>query len=333
MLELKVNPNKKAKGTVIETSVEKGRGSVATVLIQDGTLRIGENFAIGKHYGKVRAMFDHLGRRVKEAPPSTPVEIIGLSGLPQAGDLFVVFDSEKEAREYSLRKTEEEKAKSPTRIGALRYISKDKETKEFYLIIKADLQGSLEAIINALEKLQTEQLKIKIIHEGIGEITESDVMLASTVNACILGFGVRVSSEIQSLAEKQRVDIRIYNVIYDLIDETKMLMEGLIEPEYKQITQGELKVKEIFKISKVGTVAGCQVVSGKITRKSLVRLYRDGIMIYEGRVNSLRRFSEDVLEVAAGLECGLSLVDFQDIKKGDVIEAYILEEIKKKIFN
>lgn len=337
MQELKANPNRPARGTVIEARLDKGRGPVATVLVQNGTLEVGDNLVAGTTWARVRAMLDHKGRRVKKAPPSMPVEVLGFAEVPQAGDQFFVVPDEKTARQIAekraSRKREEEFRAAAPRVSLddlFRQI-REGQVKELRIIIKADVQGSAEALKEALERLTTEEVKVSIIHQGVGAITETDIMLASASNAIIIGFNVRPDVNARRVAEREKVDIRLYRVIYEAIDDVKKAMSGLLEPEYREVFLGRAEVRKIFKISKVGTVAGCYVTEGKITREAGVRLLRDGKVIYEGKLASLKRFKDDVREVAQGYECGLSLEKYNEIQEGDIIEAYTMEAVKREL--
>ncbi len=328
MLELKANPDRPAVGTVIESKLDPKRGPVATVLVENGTLKTGDYFVAGTTWGKVRAMYDDKGNLVKEAPPGTPVEILGFNEVPQAGDRFVVMKSEREARqlaEQRKQKLEEElQAKRRARLETL------KGAKEVNIILKADVQGSLEAITKAIEELSDkfEDVAINIVHAGLGRITESDVMLAAASNAIIIGFNVRPDSAARKLAEEEGVEIKTYGIIYEIIDDLEKALKGMLEPKIKEVILGTCEVKQIFRIKGVGTVAGCIVTDGVIRRNAKARLIRDGVVIYDGEINSLKRFKEDVKEVAKGYECGLTLKDFNDIKPGDIIEVYELVEEK-----
>jgi len=332
--DLKANPNRMAKGTVIEAQLDKGRGPVATVLIQNGTLNIGDAIVAGKVYGKVRAMMDDKGKRIKKAGPSTPVEIIGFSEVPEAGDILYVVKDEKTAKEISeIRKArfKEDILRTNQRISLDDLFEKIKEgnIKELNIIIKADVHGSVEAIKQSLEKISTEEVRIKVIHSAVGAITETDIMLASASNAIVIGFNVRPDAKAKAMAEREKVDIRLYRIIYDAIEDIKRAIKGVLEPVYKESILGHAEVRAVFKISGVGTVAGCMVQEGKILRSSLARLIRDGIVIYEGKIASLKRFKDDVREVTAGYECGIGLEKFNDIKEGDIIESYIMEKVEE----
>lgn len=334
--ELKANPFKPAKGTVIEAKLDRGRGAVATVLIQQGTLRVGDAFVAGLQYGKVRALISDKGRKLQEAGPATPVEVLGLSGVPMAGDQFVVISDERKARQIALARQQKHRevtyaSKVHLTLEDLHRRIQEGEVKELRLVVKGDVQGSVEALRDALERLGTEAVKLKVIHAALGPISESDVMLASASSAIILGFGVRADPQAQRLAEQERVQIRLYNVIYDAIAEVKAAMEGLLEPKYVERVVGRVEVRQLFQIPRVGTVAGCYVLEGKVARDASIRLLRDGRVVHEGRVASLRRFKEDIKEVSSGYECGVALQNFNDVKVGDIIEVYELETVAQKL--
>ncbi len=335
MLELKANPNKKARGTVLESKLDPKRGPVATLLVQDGTLRVGDAIVAGLHWGKVRAMMNEWGERLKEAGPSTPVEVLGLSDVPLAGEPFFVVENEKKAREISEARKERAKelAAERPRLSLEELMKKlaEGETKELRIVLKADVQGSLEAVRDAIEKLSTDEVGVKVVHYGVGAITETDVMLASASGAIILGFNVRPDSQAKKVAEREKVEIRTYRVIYELLDDVKKAMAGLLEPEYEEVVIGRAEVRQVFSIPKVGKVAGCYVIDGKITRNAKIRVIRDGVIVYEGKLSSLKRFKDDVKEVAAGYECGMGIEGFQDIKENDIIEAYEVKEIQREL--
>jgi translation initiation factor IF-2 len=336
ILELKANPNKFARGTVVEARLDKSKGSVATVLIKSGTLKQGDYFICGEHYGKVRAMLNHRGRRMISAGPSFPVEIYGISGVPMAGDEFIAVKNEKTAKQIMGYRQAQMKTKDMTRRGIVSLDDlfekiKEGEVKELNTILKADVQGSIEALSESLAKLSTEQVKLKTIHSSTGAITETDVMLASASGAIIIGFNVRANPRVTEIADKERVDIRYYDVIYNVIKDIRLAMAGLLEPVYKENIIGRVDVKEIFHVPKVGTVAGCHVSDGHIERNANVRLLRDDVVIFDGNMASLRRFKDDVKEVQSGYECGVGLENFQDIKPGDVLEVYLLEEVEAEL--
>lgn len=334
ILELKANPDKRARGVVVEAELDKSKGSLATVLVQNGTLRVGDGIVAGTQYGKVRAMMNDRGRRVKEAPPSTPVEILGLSDVPKAGDPFMVFEDEKKAKaiaqKRSLKEQERERRRSKVTLDDLFKQIQEGDVKELNVIIKADVQGSAEAMKSSLEKIDIEGVRVKIIHSAVGAVTESDVILASASNAIIVGFNVRPEPNARSLAEREHVDIRLHRVIYNAIEEIESAMKGLLDPEYEEKIVGTLEVRQTFKVSRIGTIAGCYVSEGKVVRNSNVHLIRDGIVIYEGKLDTLKRFKDDVKEVTQGYECGLTIENFNDIKEGDIIEVYVVEEVKKR---
>ncbi len=330
--DLKANPERAASGAVVEAKVDRGRGSVATVLVQNGTLRIGDNFILGNTFGKVRAMFDDRGHVVEEAPPSTPVEVLGLEGLPQAGDqLLVVAEREKarqvsEFREQKAREAALAKSSKLSLEGLAEQI-KTAGIKELPVILKTDVQGSAEVLADTLTKFSNDKVKIKILHSGVGAINENDVLLASASNAVIIGFNVRPERKAQELAEQEKVDIRLHSIIYELQDEIKKAMAGLLDPVIKETYLGRAEVRDTFKVPKVGVIAGCYVLDGLIKRDSDVRLLRDGVQVYKGKVTSLKRFKDDASEVRNGMECGIGISNFNDIKKGDVIEAFVSERI------
>jgi len=335
MLELKANPDKPARGVVIEARLDKGRGPVATVLVKEGTLKIGDYFVCGLHHGKVRAMFNDRGKLVKKVGPSLPAEVQGISGVPEAGDSLVVVESEKIAKEVSHYRQQKQREATLVRAGVslenLYEKIEEGEIKELKLIIKADVQGSVEALKEALTKLSTQEIKVNVIHASTGVITESDILLASASHAVIIGFNVRPSAKVMDLAEKEKVDIRYYEVIYQLLDDIQDAMKGLLEPEHKERIIGEAEIRQLFKVPKVGVVAGCYVRKGEIKRSCKVRILRDGVVVYNGQLSSLKRFKEDVKEVGTGYECGMGFENFQDVKVGDIVEAYVVEEVEKTI--
>ena len=330
--ELKATPERPAQGVVLEAKLDRGRGPVATVLVQNGTLHDGDNFVVGNVYGKVRAMFDDRGNPLKEAPPSTPVEILGMEGLPQAGDQFVVVADRDKARgisEYREQKTREATLAKSSRVSleGLAEQLKTAGTKELNIILKADVGGSVEVLSDLLSKLSNDKVRLKVLHSGVGAITETDVLLASASNAIIIGFNVRPERKAQELADQEKVDIRLHSIIYELQDEIKRAMTGLLEPTIKETYQGRAQVKETFRIPKVGTIAGCSVTDGLIKRDSEVRLLRDNVVVFKGKVGSLRRFKDDASQVTNGMECGISIANYGDIKVGDVIEAFVTEKV------
>ncbi len=333
--DLKANPERPATGTVVEAKVDRGRGIVATVLVQNGTLHVGDNFIVGNTFGKVRAMFDDRSKPVEEAPPSTPVEVLGLEGLPQSGDMLMVADREKarqiaEYREQRAREAALLKSSKLSLEGLAEQI-KTAGTKELPIILKADVQGSAEVLADTLTKLSNDKVKIKILHTGVGAINENDVLLASASNAVIIGFNVRPERKAQELADQEKIDIRLHSIIYELQDQIKKAMSGLLEPIIKETYQGRAEVRETFRVPKAGTVAGCYVLDGLIKRDSEVRLVRDGVQVYKGKIGSLKRFKDDASEVRNGMECGINLQNFNDVKKGDVIEAFMTERIAAEI--
>lgn len=333
--ELKANPNRTAIGTVIEAQLDKGRGSVATLLVQSGTLNVGDPIVVGHTYGRVRAMVNDLGRRVKTVGPSTPVEITGLNDVPQAGDQFMVFADEKKARQvgesrFKKQQDAQRKESSKLNLDDLFNQIKEGDIKEINVIIKGDVQGSVEALAGSLQKIDVEGVKVKIIHSGVGAINEYDIMLASASNAIVIGFNVRPDNGAKRTADAEKVDVRLHRIIYNVIEEIESAMKGMLDPEFEEKVIGQVEVRTTFKVSKVGTIAGCYVTEGKITRDSTVRLIRDGVVSYEGKIDALKRFKDDAKEVSAGYECGITLEKFNDIKEGDIIEAYIMEEIKVK---
>ena len=332
--ELKASKNIRAKGTVIEAQLDRGKGSVATLLVQDGTLRVGDPIVVGNTFGKVRAMINDLGRRVKEAGPSTPVEITGLSDVPQAGDRFVVFEDEKTARQIAESRAgdalqEQRGEKTRVTLDNLFDQMKQGEMKELNLIVKADVQGTVEAMAASLMKIEVEGVNVKIIHTGAGAINESDISLAAASNAIVIGFNVRPDVNAKRAAEAEGVDIRLHRVIYKVIEEIESAMKGMLDPEYEEKVIGQAEVRETFKVSKIGTIAGSYVTEGKLTRDAGVRVLRDNIVIFEGELDTLKRFKDDVKEVAKGYECGITVKNFNDIKEGDIFEAFIMEEIKR----
>jgi translation initiation factor IF-2 len=335
VMELKADPDRPARGVIIEAKLDRGRGPVATVLIQEGTLHEGDAFVSKTEFGRVRAMINDQGRRISEAGPSMPVEVIGFSRVPQASTEFICVEDEKKARgigEYWIRKERERELSASSKITLEQLYQRMKEgIKDLNVILKADVQGSIEALIDALNKLSTEEIKLKIIHSSTGTITETDVMLASASDAVIIGFNVRPDARVTEVAEQEGVDIKLYDIIYNVIADVRAAMEGLLEPIFKEVVQGRAEVREIFRVPKVGTIAGSYVTDGKITRSGGVRLLREGVVVYEGRIASLRRFKDDAKEVAAGFECGIGIEGFNDIRVADVIEAYVKEQIERKL--
>lgn len=335
MLELKANPNRKAQGTVIEAKLDKGRGAIASLLVQSGTLRVGDSIAVGQTYGRIRAMFDDDGKKLKAAGPSIPVEVLGLSEVPAAGDRFNEVEDEKTARAIAEERKEKVKLeiqKSAHRVSLEDLYDQIKEgkVKELSVIVKADVQGSVEAIRQSLENLSTDDVKVRVIHGAVGAITETDVALAAASNAIIIGFNVRPNDNATVAADNEQVDIKTYRIIYDAIEDIKSAMIGMLEPEYREVVLGRAEVRTTYKISSIGTIAGCYVLDGKLIRSAEVRVIRDGIVIFESALASLKRFKDDVKEVAAGYECGLSVDKFNDIKEGDIVEAFRMEAIERK---
>jgi translation initiation factor IF-2 len=333
--EYKANPNRKAVGTVIEAQLDKGRGSVATLLVQNGTLKIGDPIVVGSTFGRVRAMVNDKGRRVKEAGPSTPVEITGLNDVPQAGDRFVVFEDEKTARQVGEARAQtalvaQRGEKSIVSLETLFDQLKQGEMKDLNIILKADVQGSAEAVAASLQKIDVEGVNIKIIHSGAGAINESDISLAAASNAIVIGFNVRPDVNAKRAAEAEKVDVRLHRIIYKVIEEIEAAMKGMLDPEFQEKIIGQAEIRQTFKVSKVGTIAGSYVTDGKITRDSGIRLIRNGVVTFEGNIDALKRFKDDVKEVAQGYECGITIKNFNDVKEGDIIEAYVMEEIERK---
>jgi translation initiation factor IF-2 len=336
MLDLKANPDRLATGTVIESLLDKGRGYMATILVQNGTIYNGDVVLAGNYYGHVKAMYNERGKKIDDAGPSTPVLILGLNGAPQAGDHFRVMSSDREEKEIA---TKREQLQREQEVRTQKHITLDEigrriaigNFQELNIIVKGDVDGSIEALTDSLVKLSNEEIQVRVIHKAVGQIKDSDVMLAAASNAIIVGFQVRPSMGARKLAEKEEIDIRIYSVIYDAIEEIKAAMEGMLSPEIKEEIVATVEVKEIFKITKVGTVAGCIVKDGKIQRNTRIRVIRDGIVVYTGQLGSLKRFKEDVKEVTSGYECGLNIENFNDVKVGDIIEGYQDVEVKKKL--
>lgn len=336
LLELKANPNRIAQGTVVEAYLDKGRGYVSTILVQTGTLKIGDYILAGRHSGKVRAMHDEHGRELSQAGPSTPVSILGLDGAPQAGDRFNVYEDEREAKQIAAKRTQLVREQS---VRTQRHITLDEigrrialgDFKELNVILKGDVDGSVEALTDSFQKLSTEEIQVNIIHKGVGAITESDVLLASASDAIVIGFNVRPMGTARQLAEKEEIDIRSYSIIYDAINDLKDAMEGMLSPDFKEEITGNAEIRETFKISKIGTIAGCMVTDGKIVRNSGVRIIREGVVIHTGTLASLKRFKDDVKEVTKGYDCGLQIKGFNDIKEGDVVEGYLEVAVKKKL--
>ncbi|MDP4184327.1 MAG: translation initiation factor IF-2, partial [Bacteroidota bacterium] len=336
LLELKANPSKRATGSVIESSLDKGRGYVATILVQAGTLKVGDMILAGQYFGHVKAMFNERNQRVTKAGPSEPVLILGLNGAPQAGDKFNVMENEREARSIANKREQLQREQG---LRTQKHITLDEigrriaigNFQELNLIVKGDVDGSIEALSDSLIKLSTDEIQVNVIHKAVGQISESDVMLATASNAIILGFQVRPSMSARKLAEKEQIDIRLYSVIYKAIEEIKAAMEGMLSPDIKEEIVATVEVVEAFKITKVGTVAGCMVRDGKIKRNTKIRIIRDGIVVYTGELASLKRFKDDVKEVSKGFECGLNIANYNDIKAGDIIEGYEEIEVSRKL--
>jgi translation initiation factor IF-2 len=333
LLELKANPRKMARGRVIEAKLDRGKGPVATVLVQEGTLRAGDPFVCGTFSGRVRALLDDRGRKVEEATPALPVEVHGISGVPQAGDEFVVVADEKQAKQVAAHrqlKQREAELSRATKVTLDNLFSRirEGETKELKVVLKTDVQGSLEAILDSLQKLGTDEIKVRIIHSAVGAVTETDVMLASASDAIIIGFGVRAETKVQELADREKVDVRYYDIIYQIISDVQAAMEGMLEPTYKETFMGRAEVVQTFNIPKVGTIAGCMVKEGRVERGAKVRVLRDNVVINDSKIASLRRYKDDAKEVRAGQDCGIGVENFNDIKIGDILETYSVEEIK-----
>jgi translation initiation factor IF-2 len=336
LLELKANPDRKASGTVVEAFLDKGRGYVSTVLVQNGSLSIGDYVLAGTSSGKVKAMQDERGNPVKKADPATPISILGLDGAPQAGDKFVVLEDEKEAKQIALKRMQLQREQS---VRAQRQLTLDEigrriaigDFQELNIILKGDVDGSVEALSDSFQKLSTEEIQVKIIHKGVGAITESDVLLASASSAVVIGFNVRPMGNARTVAEREEVDVRTYSIIYDAIDDIKKAMEGMLSPEMKEEVNGTAEIRETFKISKIGTIAGCMVLTGKIFRNSKIRIIREGVVVYDGELTSLKRFKDDVKEVAKGYDCGLQIKNYNDIQVGDQLEAYSEVAVQKKL--
>ncbi|HAJ99919.1 MAG TPA: translation initiation factor IF-2, partial [Bacteroidales bacterium] len=337
LLELKANPNRKATGAVIESSLDKGRGYVATILVQNGTIQVGDIVVAGSAHGKIKAMFNERGQKISSAGPSTPVLILGLDGAPQAGDAFQVVENESDAKAITNRRQQILREQG---LRTQKHITLDEigrriaigDFKELNIIVKGDFDGSVEALSDSLLKLSSPEVQVNIIHKAVGPITEGDVLLASASNAIIVGFQVRPSMPARKLAEQEQIDIRLYSIIYNAINEIKSAIEGMLSPEITEKVIANIEIRDVFKITKVGTVAGCMVLDGKINRNASIRLIRDGIVVYTGKLGSLKRFKDDVKEVSSGYECGLNIDRFNDIKVGDIIEAFETTETARKIF-
>jgi translation initiation factor IF-2 len=338
VMDLKSNPDQAAEGTVIEAKLDRGRGPVATVLVQRGTLRSGDIIVAGAEWGRVRALVNDKGATVTEAPPSMPVEVLGFQGAPDAGDRFAVVENEARAREIADYRQRQKREKAQARMtgarGSLEQMMNQLQTtgrKEFPLVIKGDVQGSIEASAGALEQLGTSEVAARIIHSGVGGVTESDVTLAAASSAAIIGFNVRANAQARAAAERDGVEIRYYNIIYNLVDDVKAAMSGLLTPERRETMLGNAEILEIFNISKVGKVAGCRVTDGVVERGANVRLIRDNVVIHEGKLSTLKRFKDEVREVQAGQECGMAFEKYEDMRAGDVIECYRVEEVKRSL--
>jgi translation initiation factor IF-2 len=336
VMELKANPDKQARGRVVEAQLDVGRGPVATILVQEGTLRTGDALVCGPHYGKIRAMFDDRGNRLDSAGPSLAVEIQGLSGVPMAGDEFVVVADEKVAKQVGMHRVQKQRVKDLAKSSTLtleKYYEqmRDGIVKDLNLIIRADVQGSVEALTEAVRNVPSKEVKVNVVHSAAGAMSESDVMLASVSNAIIIGFNVRPNPKVRDLAHEHGVEIKFYDVIYNVVNDIKKAIVGLMEPTYEEHLLGRAEVRETFNVAKVGTVAGSYVTDGKIDRAEPVRLLRDGVVICDGKIGSLRRFKDDVKEVQKGFECGIGIENYNDIKIGDVIECYRVEEIKPSL--
>jgi translation initiation factor IF-2 len=336
MLELKANPNRRAAGTVVEAALDKGRGYVATILVQTGTLKVGDILLAGAHYGRVKAMTDYLGKRLKQAGPSVPVQVLGLNGAPQAGDKINVMENERDARDIANKREQllREQSMRTRRHITLEEIGRRKAIgtfKELNLIIKGDVDGSVEALSDSLLQLSTNEIQVNIIHKAVGQISESDVNLAIASDAIIVGFQVRPSASAKKMAEQDQIEIRHYSVIYQAIDEIKDAMTGMLAPTVEEFVTGNIEIRETFKISRVGTIAGCYVTDGFVKRNNKIRIIRDGIVLHTGEIDSLKRYKDDVTEVRSGYECGLNIKNFNDIEQGDIIESFELREIKRTL--
>jgi translation initiation factor IF-2 len=336
MLELKANANKRAIGTVVEASLDKGRGYVANILVQAGTLKVGDMMLAGANYGRVKAMFDYRGNKLKEAGPSIPVQVLGLNGAPGAGDKLTVMENERDARDIANKREQiirEQSLRSRKHI-TLEEIGRRKAIgtfKELNVIVKGDVDGSVEALSDSLLKLSTEEVQVRIIHKGVGQVSESDVLLASASDAVIVAFQVRPSVNARRLAENEQIEIRTYSIIYQAIDDVRDAMEGLLAPKFEEVVTANIEVREVYKITKVGTVAGAYVLDGTVKRSHKIRIIRDFVVVHEGEISALKRFKDDVAEVKFGYECGLSIKNFNDIEIGDVVECYELKELKRTL--
>ena len=336
LLDLKADPTRAADGAVVEARLDKGRGAVATLLVQRGTLKRGDILVVGSEWGKVRAISDDKGKSLKEAGPALPVEVLGLNAAPEPGDNFYVVETEARAREIAefrqRQRREKDAAKtSGTSLEQMMAQLQDAEIKELPIVIKGDVQGSIEAIVGSLEKLSTEEVRVKVLHTGVGGVSESDVVLAGASSAPVLGFNVRANKQARDAAEREKVEIRYYSVIYNLIDDLKGVLSGMLEPELRETFLGNAEILEVFSISKHGKVAGCRVTEGQVRRGAKVRLIRDNVVIHEGELSQLKRFKEDVQEVPAGQECGMSFANYDDLKAGDVIECFAVESVTRSL--
>ena len=334
IMELKANPTLRPQGVVIESKLDKGRGPIATVIVQKGTLKVGQPFVVGPYFGKVRALINDNGDKTPKATPSIPVEIVGIPEVPQPGDKFYVVEDERKARQYSdmrLKKRREVQLAESAKVTMedLHEQIIEGKIQVLNLVVKADTQGSISAVQEAFSKLETEEIRFKIIHDGVGGITESDILLSSASNAITIGFNVRPTDKADELATREKIDVRLYSVIYEAIEDMKKALEGMLAPKFKELIIGRSEVREVFNLPKIGSIAGCHVSQGKVERNLEARLIRDSVVVYQGKIISIRRFKEDVKEVQQGYECGISLENFQDIKQGDIIEAFVLEEIKR----
>lgn len=336
ILELRSNPNKRASGTVVESSLDKGRGYVTTILVQNGTLKVGDMIISGSYYGHVKAMFNERNQKVTSVGPSEPALILGLNGAPQAGEKFNVMSTEREAKDVT---TKREQLQREQGLRTKKHITLDEigrriaigNFQELNVIVKGDVDGSIEALSDSLIKLSTSEIQVNVIHKAVGQISESDIMLAAASNAIVIGFQVRPSMAARRLAEKEEIDVRLYSIIYAAIEELKSAMEGMLSPEIKETVTATIEIREVFKITKVGTIAGCMVKEGKVKRNSRIRLVRDGIVVFTGELESLKRFKDDVKEVVSGYECGLNIKNYNDIQEGDIIEAFEEVEVSRKL--
>jgi translation initiation factor IF-2 len=336
LLELTADPDRRAKGVVLESRVEQGRGIVASVLVQQGTLKVGDAFVAGQHSGRARAMYDERSHLVKQAGPSTPVEVVGWSGTPAAGDLFNGFADEREARELAARRQavareQEFRADKAISLSEIHSRITQGEVNELKMVIKGDVDGSVEALSESFTKLSTDEVKVHVIRQAVGQITESDVLLAAASQAIIVGFHVRPDARVREISQREKVEIRLYDIIYKAVEDVKSALEGMLKPEEREVVLGSAEIRDVFKLSKSGTIAGCMVVSGSVPRTASVRLLRDGVPVWTGRIGSLRRFKDDVREVQSGFECGIGLDGMNDVKVGDVIEAFKIESVRRTL--